>query len=87
MCVGKTDAYVKTIMLENAHSKELVAIICIDFVQVLTMETFEYLGFLVQFSKGTSLSQAATFFANSDPDMPAAPVDVAEHSFFTVIFC
>uniref|UniRef100_A0A0E0R5P0 TBCC domain-containing protein 1 n=1 Tax=Oryza rufipogon TaxID=4529 RepID=A0A0E0R5P0_ORYRU len=50
---------------------------------VLTMETFEYLGFLVQFSEGTSLSQAATFFANSDPDMPAAPVDVAEHSFFT----
>ncbi|KAJ1278353.1 hypothetical protein BS78_04G073200 [Paspalum vaginatum] len=44
---------------------------------VLTMETFEHLGFLVQFSEGTSLSQAATFFANSDPDMPAAPVPAA----------
>ena len=38
------------------------------------MESFEHLGFLVQFSEETSLSQAATFFANSDPDMPAAPV-------------
>jgi TBCC domain-containing protein 1 len=42
------------------------------------METFEHLGFLVQFSEGTSLSQAATFFANSDPDMPAAPVPAAQ---------
>jgi len=42
------------------------------------MESFENLGFLVQFSEGTSLSQAATFFANSDPDMPAAPVPVAQ---------
>ncbi|XP_062223817.1 uncharacterized protein LOC133922473 [Phragmites australis] len=45
---------------------------------VLTMETFEHLGFLVQFSERTSLSQAATFFANSDPDMPAAPVPAAQ---------
>ncbi|KAL6604503.1 hypothetical protein ACP70R_042930 [Stipagrostis hirtigluma subsp. patula] len=45
---------------------------------VLTMETFEHLGFLVQFSEGTSLSQSATFFANSDPDMPAAPVPAAQ---------
>ncbi|KAM0855226.1 hypothetical protein ACQ4PT_049930 [Festuca glaucescens] len=45
---------------------------------VLTMETFEHLGFLVHFSEGTSLSQAATFFANSDPDMPAAPVSAAQ---------
>lgn len=45
---------------------------------VLTMESFEHLGFLVQFSEGTSLSQAATFFANSDPDMPAAPVAAAQ---------
>nr|CAB3449208.1 unnamed protein product [Digitaria exilis] len=45
---------------------------------VLTMETFEHLGFLVQFSEGASLSQAATFFANSDPDMPAAPVPAAQ---------
>ena len=42
------------------------------------MESFEHLGFLVQFSEGTSLSQAATFFANSDPDMPAAPVAAAQ---------
>ncbi|XP_024317362.1 TBCC domain-containing protein 1 isoform X3 [Brachypodium distachyon] len=45
---------------------------------VLTMETFEHLGFLLHFSQGTSLSQAATFFANSDPDMPAAPVSAAQ---------
>jgi TBCC domain-containing protein 1 len=42
------------------------------------METFEHLGFLVQFSEGTALSQAATFFANSDSDMPAAPVPVSQ---------
>jgi len=45
--------------------------------QVLTMETFEHLGFLLHLSEGTPLSQAATFFANSDPDMPAAPVPAA----------
>ncbi|NP_001337085.1 uncharacterized LOC100275773 [Zea mays] len=45
---------------------------------VLTMETFEHLGFLVQFSEGTSLSQAATFFACSDPDMPDVPVPAAQ---------
>ncbi|TVU32923.1 hypothetical protein EJB05_24688 [Eragrostis curvula] len=45
---------------------------------VLTMEAFEHLGFLVQVSEGTSLSQAATFFANSDPDMPAAPVPASQ---------
>ncbi|EEE56495.1 hypothetical protein OsJ_05741 [Oryza sativa Japonica Group] len=45
---------------------------------VLTMETFEHLGFLLKFSEGTPLSQAATFFANSDPDMPAAPVPAAQ---------
>lgn len=66
------------IVLQNADSKELLTVICIAFVQVLTMETFEHLGFLVQFSEGTSLSQAATFFANSDPDMPAAPVPAAQ---------
>jgi TBCC domain-containing protein 1 len=41
------------------------------------METFEHLGFFLQLSEGTPLSQAATFFANSDPDMPAAPVPAA----------
>ncbi|KAG8070143.1 hypothetical protein GUJ93_ZPchr0006g46218 [Zizania palustris] len=45
---------------------------------VLTMESFEHLGFLVHFSEGTPLSQAATFFANSDPDMPAAPVPASQ---------
>ncbi|KAG0498311.1 hypothetical protein HPP92_003002 [Vanilla planifolia] len=48
---------------------------------VLTMEIFDHLGFLVQFEKGVELvplSQAAPFFANSDPDMPAAPVSAAQ---------
>ncbi|TYH88108.1 hypothetical protein ES332_D01G164800v1 [Gossypium tomentosum] len=49
---------------------------------VLTMEGFEHLGFLIQFgdkgSGGVPLSQAAPFFANSDPDMPAAPVPVSQ---------
>ncbi|CAL5041928.1 unnamed protein product [Urochloa decumbens] len=48
-----------------------------DDSMVLTMETFEHLGFLMHFSEGTPLSQAASFFANSDPDMPAAPVPAA----------
>ncbi|TYH76790.1 hypothetical protein ES332_D04G110800v1 [Gossypium tomentosum] len=45
---------------------------------VLTIEGFEHLGFLIHFgdkgSEGVPLSQAAPFFANSDPDMPAVPV-------------
>ncbi|KAK6232268.1 hypothetical protein SCA6_002341 [Theobroma cacao] len=49
---------------------------------VLTMEGFEHLGFLIQFgdkgSEGVPLSQAAPFFANSDPDMPAVPVPAAQ---------
>lgn len=49
---------------------------------VLTMERFEHLGFLVQYGEkgpeGTNLSQAAPFFANSDPDMPAVPVPAAQ---------
>ncbi|XVE61233.1 hypothetical protein DITRI_Ditri06bG0023200 [Diplodiscus trichospermus] len=49
---------------------------------VLTMDGFEHLGFLIQFvdkgSEGVPLSQVAPFFANSDPDMPAAPVAVAQ---------
>ncbi|CAN1307188.1 TBCC domain-containing protein 1 [Linum perenne] len=49
---------------------------------VLTMEGLEHLGFLIQFcekgSEAVSLSQAAPFFANSDPDMPAAPVPASE---------
>ncbi|GAB4843796.1 hypothetical protein Ancab_013761 [Ancistrocladus abbreviatus] len=48
----------------------------------LPMERFEHLSFLIQFgergSGGLPLSQAAPFFANSDPDMPAAPVSVAQ---------
>lgn len=46
------------------------------------MERFEHLGFLIQFcmkgSEVVPLSQAAPFFANSDPDMPAAPVPAAQ---------
>ncbi|GLT50199.1 hypothetical protein SLA2020_436240 [Shorea laevis] len=49
---------------------------------VLTMEGFEHLGFLIQFGDRGSeiipLSQAAPFFANSDPDMPAVPVPAAQ---------
>ncbi|XP_022746373.1 uncharacterized protein LOC111296366 isoform X2 [Durio zibethinus] len=50
--------------------------------QVLTMDGFEHLGFLIQFgdkgSEGVPLSQAAPFFSNSDPDMPAVPVPAAQ---------
>ncbi|KAF8403875.1 hypothetical protein HHK36_011981 [Tetracentron sinense] len=53
-----------------------------DEVFVLTLERFEHLGFLIQFgengSEGIPLSQAAPFFANSDPDMPAVPVPAAQ---------
>lgn len=46
------------------------------------MESFEHLGFLIQFgekgSEGLHLSQAAPFFANSDPDMPAVPVPATQ---------
>ncbi|XP_015871035.1 uncharacterized protein LOC107408147 isoform X1 [Ziziphus jujuba] len=49
---------------------------------VLTMDRFEHLGFLIQFgdkgSEGSSLSQFAPFFANSDPDMPAVAVPAAQ---------
>ncbi|XP_074269073.1 uncharacterized protein LOC141592349 [Silene latifolia] len=49
---------------------------------VLSMERFEHLGFLIQFGeKGADpvpLRQASPFFANSDPDMPAAPVSAAQ---------
>ena len=46
------------------------------------MEKFEHLGFLIYFgekgSEKTPLSQNAPFFANSDPDMPAAPVPASQ---------
>ncbi|KAJ0229681.1 TBCC domain-containing protein 1 [Hirschfeldia incana] len=49
---------------------------------VISMESFEHLGFLVQFGdKGSDvspLSQATLFFANSDPDMPAVPVPASQ---------
>uniref|UniRef100_A0A7C9E7B1 TBCC domain-containing protein 1 n=1 Tax=Opuntia streptacantha TaxID=393608 RepID=A0A7C9E7B1_OPUST len=49
---------------------------------VLSMERFEHLSFLIQFAgKGSEVipvSQAAPFFANSDPDMPAAAVSAAQ---------
>lgn len=48
----------------------------------MTLERFAHLEFLVQFgdkeSEGLPLSQAAPFFANSDPDMPAVPVPAAQ---------
>ncbi|GLJ06893.1 hypothetical protein SUGI_0051590 [Cryptomeria japonica] len=50
--------------------------------QVLSLERFEHLGLLLhvgESKKGvTSLSQAAPFFANSDPDMPAVPVPIPQ---------
>nr|XP_043636257.1 TBCC domain-containing protein 1 [Erigeron canadensis] len=49
---------------------------------VLTMESLEHLSFLMYFGeKGSNripLSQNAPFFANSDPDMPAAPVPASQ---------
>ncbi|KAI7742712.1 hypothetical protein M8C21_018496 [Ambrosia artemisiifolia] len=49
---------------------------------VLTMENFEHLSFLFYFgdkgSESIPLSQNAPFFANSDPDMPAAPVPATQ---------
>lgn len=46
------------------------------------MENFEHLDFLIYFGeKGSDkipLSQNALFFANSDPDMPAAPVHASQ---------
>ncbi|XP_057501734.1 uncharacterized protein LOC130785567 [Actinidia eriantha] len=49
---------------------------------VLTMEKFDHLEFLIYFGeKGSEripLSQVAPFFANSDPDMPAAPVPATQ---------
>nr|GMD90561.1 TBCC domain-containing protein 1-like [Ipomoea batatas] len=48
---------------------------------VLSMEKFEHLGYLLYFgekgSEKIQLSQIAPFFANSDPNMPAAPVPAA----------
>lgn len=50
--------------------------------QVLSLERFEHLGFLIHFrengSKRVQLSQISPFFANSDPDMPAAPVSITQ---------
>uniref|UniRef100_A0A6V7QS17 TBCC domain-containing protein 1 n=1 Tax=Ananas comosus var. bracteatus TaxID=296719 RepID=A0A6V7QS17_ANACO len=49
---------------------------------VLTAQNFEHLEFLIQVaekgSEGVSLSQAAPFFANSDPEMPDVPVPAAQ---------
>ncbi|KAL8459851.1 hypothetical protein ACS0TY_031672 [Phlomoides rotata] len=49
---------------------------------VISMDKFEHLGFLVYYgAKGSAkipLSQSTPFFANSDPDMPAAPVPVSQ---------
>ncbi|KAL1569360.1 TBCC domain-containing protein 1-like [Salvia divinorum] len=49
---------------------------------VLSIDKFEHLGFLMYFGeKGIAkipLSQSTPFFANSDPDMPAAPVPASQ---------
>lgn len=45
------------------------------------MDRFEHLALLIQFgdkAEGNSLSQSSPFFANSDPDMPAAPVPAGQ---------
>ncbi|KAM0942925.1 putative TBCC domain-containing protein [Dioscorea sansibarensis] len=44
---------------------------------VLTSERFDHLGFLIRFGDGITLSQAAPFYANLEPDMPVASVSVA----------
>ncbi|KAL8463939.1 hypothetical protein ACS0TY_033758 [Phlomoides rotata] len=53
-----------------------------DQSMVLSVDKFEHLGFLVYFGeKGSEkkpLSQNTPFFANSDPDMPAAPVPASQ---------
>ncbi|XAR70016.1 hypothetical protein NMG60_11001830 [Bertholletia excelsa] len=50
--------------------------------QVLTLERFQHLEFLIFWGEKESeripLSQAAPFFANSDPAQPAAPVSVSQ---------
>lgn len=50
--------------------------------KVITAEQFEHLGLLLKAKsvglESLPLSQAAPFFANSDPDMPAAPVPVTQ---------
>ncbi|KVI03518.1 CARP motif-containing protein [Cynara cardunculus var. scolymus] len=64
------------------HPKSLQPFDVASSFQVLTMEKFEHLGYLIYFGeKGmekTPLSQNAPFFANSDPDMPAAPVPASQ---------
>lgn len=62
--------------------KWLLSSLFFDIPQVITAEQFEHLGLLLK-AKNASLEnmhlcQAAPFFANSDPDMPAAPVPVAQ---------
>ncbi|KAJ4747922.1 C-CAP/cofactor C-like domain-containing protein [Rhynchospora pubera] len=49
-----------------------------DDALVITQDTFGHLGFLMQFSEGLSITQASPFFANSDPDMPAAPIPASQ---------
>ncbi|KAL3637281.1 hypothetical protein CASFOL_019580 [Castilleja foliolosa] len=53
-----------------------------DDTVVLSMDKFEHLGFLVYFGEKRSekipLSQNTPFFANSDPDMPAAPIPASQ---------
>lgn len=44
---------------------------------MLTSERFDHLGFLIQFGEGITLSQAAPFYTNLEPDMPVVSVPVA----------
>ncbi|KAE9466014.1 hypothetical protein C3L33_02078, partial [Rhododendron williamsianum] len=64
--------------------KHLANILTLLADSVLTMEKFEHLEFLIYFSeKGSEripLGLAAPFFANSDPEMPAAPVPASQSS-------
>ncbi|XP_047333942.1 TBCC domain-containing protein 1-like [Impatiens glandulifera] len=50
--------------------------------EVVSVENFEHLDYLVYFgergSEKTPLSQSSPFFANSDPDMPAAPIPATQ---------
>lgn len=73
-------------MKENAYLMldclTVVIYLIVKSPQVLSMESFEHIGFLLHFGdKGSivpPLSQATPFFANSDPDMPAVPAPASQ---------
>ncbi|KAJ3679031.1 hypothetical protein LUZ60_017042 [Juncus effusus] len=45
---------------------------------VISQDTFEHLGFLLQFTEGTPLSQFSPFFTNSDPEMPDSAIPASQ---------